>query len=148
MLQINELTMNIYVIKGDPVPLARPRFRNSTVYDKQKEIKLIAGIHLRAQHNERPLLEGALHLDATFFMKMPLKARPQKMDTRPHIARPDLDNLIKYILDVCNKVVLRDDCCVCSITARKMYSTQPRSEFSFTPIFEMENTLFQLPSTA
>lgn len=139
--------MHVYVIKGDPTPLARPRFRNSTVYDKQKEIKLIAGIHLRAQHNERPLLEGPLHLDATFFMKMPIKARPKKMSDRPHIARPDLDNLIKYILDVCNKVVLRDDCCVCSITARKCYSSEPRSEFSFTTISDTDNYGFQLGRT-
>jgi hypothetical protein len=34
--------MNTYIIKGDPVPLARPRFNAQRIWDSQKNHKLHA----------------------------------------------------------------------------------------------------------
>ena len=63
----------LYVIPGDPTPLARARinFKARRVYDSQQHIKLITGISIREQHNNEPYFEGAISLSATFYMPMP-----------------------------------------------------------------------------
>ena len=38
-------------------------------------------------------------------------------------SKPDIDNIIKAILDGCNKVIYNDDAQVHSIRARKLYET-------------------------
>lgn len=41
--------------------------------------------------------------------------------------KPDLDNLIKYTLDISNKLVFKDDAQIVSILSEKRYGT-PRTE--------------------
>jgi len=60
--------MKTYIIAGNPIPLARPRFSFKRIYDKQQNEKFIAGIELAQQHGDLPFLSGPLHLDVTFFM--------------------------------------------------------------------------------
>lgn len=126
-----------YIIKGNPVPLARPRFGRNRVYDKQKELKLIAGIDLKAQNYGNEPLAGSLKLNATFFLPIPRKSISKtrgtsKLDNKLHAHRPDLDNLIKFLLDVaqsCN--LIQDDGCISMVEAIKRYAINPRTEFEF-----------------
>lgn len=116
----------IYIINGDPVPLSRPRFaEGGRVYDPQKNQKLMMGIALSSQHDEKPLLTGPLELSVTFFFKVSKRNRKGY-----HSCRPDLDNCIKMILDVANSILFADDSQIASIIAQKMYDTIPRTEFS------------------
>ena len=120
----------LYVLKGDPVPLARPRFSHKNVYDGQKTRRLMAGIAVQSQHDGRPLYEGNLHLNMTFYMKIPQKGkRTAVREGGYHIYKPDLSNLIKFVEDVCTKVLYHDDSLICSIVAAKKYSITPRTEF-------------------
>lgn len=123
-----------YVIMGDPVPLARPRFSRGRVYDKQRNLKLVAGINLRNQHNNTPLLAGPLHLDAEFHMKIPVKGKHARLDNRYHIYRPDVDNLLKFICDISQGIIFKDDSEVSSISIAKRYAIEPRTEFEFIEI--------------
>jgi Holliday junction resolvase RusA-like endonuclease len=116
----------IYVIKGDPVPLARARMSYKTVYDSQKNTKLVLGITLANQHDDKPLIAGPLHLEFVFFM-FTSKIKKAKLG-QPHWAKPDLSNLIKLYEDVATSVLYNDDSQIASISARKVYSDDPRTE--------------------
>lgn len=122
----------LYCIKGNPIALQRPRFNSvqRTVYDNQKNTRLVLGIGLAAQHNNRPLLDGPLKLFAHFYMSMPLRMPASQVDT-PHSIKPDLDNLIKMLLDISKDVIIKDDKTICKIEAMKTYSIEPRTEFYF-----------------
>lgn len=130
--------MKVYVIPGDPIPLARPRFSNyRRVYDSQKNIKLTASIHVVSQHDDEPLLEGPLHLDITFYMPVPTSISAKRralLYGKTHIFRPDLTNCIKFYEDICSGVLYYDDCTIAKITARKIYDEHPRTEFSLRQI--------------
>lgn len=129
--------MKIFVIPGDPTPLARPRFSHRKIYDSQKNIKTIAAIYVRQQQGEDPYLEGPLHLDITFFMKAPestSKKRRELLYGKPHIFKADLSNLVKFTEDICSGVVYHDDCVIAVITARKIYDERPRTEFTLRMI--------------
>lgn len=121
----------LYCIKGNPIALQRPRFNmvQRTVYDNQKNTRLVLGIGLAAQH-EGPLLDGPLKLHAHFYMTMPLRMPPSQ-EAKPHYIKPDLDNLVKMLLDISKDIIIKDDKTVCQIDAVKTYSIEPRTEFYF-----------------
>jgi Holliday junction resolvase RusA-like endonuclease len=130
-----ELKFKRYVIKGEPVHLARARHSNGRVYDAQKHIKLVNGLQLVEQH-EGPFLCGPLELDIVFYMpisKTSLK-RAEQMKGTPHIYTPDLSNLIKFVEDIATNIIYKDDCLIASIIAKKMYDLDSRTEFTITEI--------------
>lgn len=127
-----------YVIQGDPIPLSRARigFGARHMFDSQKESKRIYAIHIQNQQGQDPILSGPVHLDITFFMKMP-KLSPRKQPDKRHayhFYKPDLSNLLKFVEDVATKVIYNDDCQIAIITARKVYHESPRTEFHIYPV--------------
>ena len=125
--------MIIYTIPGNPVALARPRLCKHGIFDSQKLDKLNAGLFLRHQHGNLPIYSHVpLHIEAIFYMNMPKSSRRQWDTLRggPHKVRPDVDNLVKFLLDICNGIILNDDCIISSLSARKIYDDDPRTEFS------------------
>jgi len=135
-----------YIILGDPIPLARPRMSGPSriVYDSQKLLKHSLIHQLLKQRGDTPLLSGALHLDVTFYLKIP-KLSLIKMKEKVgqyHVYKPDLDNLIKMILDVASMkdfddvdgVLMHDDCIVSSINAKKIYDLEPRTVFTLSEL--------------
>lgn len=127
-------------IPGRPIPLARPRFGVNRVFDPQKDRKLITGISLRKDMENRPLFEAPLFLFMDFYFQIPSnwsKARKEAHLDKPYISRPDCDNLIKYVLDAALGVWYEDDSIVCGILARKLYG-EPRTEGVILPWEEYE----------
>lgn len=127
----------IYVLPGTPTPLARPRFgKNARVYNSQRTEMLIHGLQIKEQHKGKPLYTGPLHVNATFYMKLPKMPREQqkRMEQHYHTSPCDLDNLIKKILDVCNGVLFEDDRIISSVFAQKVYDYNPRTEFNITEL--------------
>ena len=118
-----------YIIIGTPIPLARPRFNGRKIYDSQKHKKLVAGINLRHQHDNKPLYEGDLHLDVKFYLKIASKKKISILEDTYHVYKPDLSNLLKFIEDVCTGIIYKDDSLICSVYAIKKYSSIPRTEF-------------------
>jgi len=120
----------MYILNGDPIPLARARYGNRRVWDCQKEVKLIAGISIANQHGNQPLFCGPVCLDVTFFIKLPHNTHKynQKLGDF-HCFKPDLDNMVKFICDIANTVIYKDDCIVSQISAKKVYDTEPRTQF-------------------
>ena len=123
-----------YIIKGDPIPLARGRYSSKTnsVWDCQKQEKLIAQFEMRAQHDNVSFV-GPLHIDVTFFMKIP-KNKNSSIAGNSHIFKPDLSNLLKFIEDIGTGILYHDDCLIASVFARKIYDENPRTEITVREI--------------
>lgn len=125
-----------YIISGEPIPLARPRFRkDGRAYDSQFGKKCFAKRELLLQHRNTPPLQGHLELTVDFYLSYP-KATSKKslIENKLHGKRPDLSNLVKFIEDICIPEIFHDDSIIASIKATKYYSKNPRTEFTLVPI--------------
>lgn len=117
-----------YFIKGDPVALQRFRLGHGHIFDGQKSEKVIHGIDLQYQHDDRPFYEGPLKLVIEFHFKK-TKSNKKSVTGDWFFYRPDLSNLIKYVEDVANNILYHDDCLIAQIYAKKIYSDEPHTEF-------------------
>lgn len=125
-----------FIIPGSPVPQGRPRFVNRgkfvTTYDPPKSKaakKVVSEVATMAAFDAgiTEPLEGPLYIDIVFSMPIPKSSKAKTGDR--HIKRPDIDNLIKLVLDGIgdSRAVWRDDSQVVSINAHKMYSEKPQT---------------------
>lgn len=127
-----------FVVPGEPVPKARPRFTmqggkalthtptSSAAYETT--IGLLAHAAMRAQCISEPLA-GALHVQVQAFFPVPQSwSKKRKAAASWHASRPDLDNVVKSALDGLNRVAFADDGQVASVYATKAYSDTPRLE--------------------
>lgn len=122
-----------YIIPGAPIALQRPRFGRGNVYDSQKEIRMISEISLRNQHEDTPMFTGPIHLEINFYLPYG-SVKSKSKEGLPHIQRPDISNLIKYIEDVMTGIVYPDDKLVAAITSYKWFSCKPRTEIIVSEI--------------
>lgn len=123
----------VYTIIGQPIPLARPRFTQKNeaphVFDSQAQAKYGTQIQLKSQHRE-PLITSPIHMNIAFYFEA---SKKHKHGT-PHSSRPDLDNLIKWVLDNANNIIFKDDSLVVSLVASKYYDNYQRTEFTIREI--------------
>ena len=104
------------ILYKEPIACPRPRVtRQGRVYYPVKYREWIKDMRGRLADMHVP--EGALHVELTFVVKRPKKMR--KGDRIIHSKRPDLDNMVKAVLDA---LPIPDDAVVCSITAKKFYA--------------------------
>ena len=122
-----------FIVPGNPVPLARARVGKYSIYDSQKHEKFVATMQLSHQMAGTKTLNGPLVLEAIFFMPM---GKAKRRIGKPHAFRPDLDNLIKYVCDICTKTVFQDDCIIYRIVAQKIYDENPRTVFTLSEVGE------------
>ena len=126
-----------YILHGNPIPLARARVAGRKVYDSQKERKIVEMVEIEHQHDDQPQLQGPLHLDITFYMRLPQKFSRTKtsylIDTY-HYRRPDISNLIKWVEDIATGIIYKDDAQISSISSRKIYNPKPCTVFTLTPL--------------
>lgn len=127
---------HIFTLEGNPIPLQRARCsRQRRMYDTQKNHKLIAGITLKNQFQDQDPLSGILKLHAVFYMPIPRNASKKtmkNMEGNLHYKKPDIDNLVKFLCDVCNGIIYTDDARIAIIQSEKRYDEKPRTEFSIT----------------
>jgi Holliday junction resolvase RusA-like endonuclease len=109
---------------GKPVSKARPRFGRSkggkpVTYTPlrtrmyEQEIKTLAQVAMFGKE----MLEGPVRVTITAFFA-------HKTKTGYHTSRPDLDNIVKSILDGLNGVIFEDDAVVAEIVASKKYGEE------------------------
>lgn len=122
-----------------PLPQSRPRFnsRTRTAYEKAdiKSYKRKIGYEAK-KVIKHPFEKGiALKLDVIFYMKIPktlsnVKKHRFKLESDSWLVskKPDLDNLLKAVLDALNGIAYPDDNQVSEISMKKVYSFKPRIE--------------------
>lgn len=120
------------VLTGSPRPLKRPKFvrrgPHSFAVNTQKQEMIFDKIKLSTQVK---LIEGPVHMFIVFHMPIAASWSQKKRDfvkEKYCPTKPDLDNLIKYLLDVLTGIAFHGDQQVVSIEAEKVYSDEPRTE--------------------
>lgn len=117
----------VYIIDGDPIPAARPRFANWRVYDAQHAMKHAYRRLFEYQHDLKPVWDEPLIIDVTFIFQIP-KSRGRKLNPGdPHYQRPDYDNLLKHVKDSGNFALWRDDAIIYSVSGRKIWGIEPKT---------------------
>ncbi len=119
-----------FTLPGPPIPAARPKFtRRGFTYDPQAERKKASKIIIASQWNDEPLDEP-LCVSIRFMMKIPESFSKKKRALcigKPHIVKPDCDNLAKYVLDILSGKIYRDDCVIHALEVFKEYSEEPKT---------------------
>lgn len=121
-----------YTIEIDPISWKRPGTRvlcrKPRFYDKQALEKETYANYLQLQHGKDPLFSGPIEMIITFYMPLP---RGNRTKTKYyHYSAPDIDNLQKFLYDACSNVVFTDDRIICKLSVIKLYSREPRTEFT------------------
>ncbi len=126
------------VVPGEPKALQRHRTTmqngKQRQYDPQSKEKIITRNFLLSekQKKEWPSIDK-IGFDITvnfYFYRKPSQrtCTEETLNNIPHTQKPDIDNLIKYILDCGNGILWHDDAEIYKITAQKFWSKTPRTE--------------------
>ena len=114
------------IIPGKPYPLKRARrMKFGGMFDPKENVeakKLVAQIARLAIRNP---IEGPVSLSAVFEFERPKSHYGKTLKASApvyHTQRPDVDNLIKTVLDGLNGIAWKDDAQVVSVSGEKVWS--------------------------
>ena len=114
------------VIPGKPFAKQRPRFSrlNNRSYTPAETVSFERAVgQIAAQHFAQPLV-GPVRLEivATFVPPQSWSRRKTADQLhRPHVQKPDADNLGKAICDGLNRIAFADDAQIADIRVRKVW---------------------------
>lgn len=125
------------IIPLAPVAASRPKVtRWSTYYPPTYQAFRDDFPWLLKKHYKGKPLTGPIVAKFYFYMKIPAKMSKQKaldMVGEYHHIKPDLDNMVKAVMDNSNEILWEDDSQICKIEAKKVYSMEPRIMIEFWP---------------
>jgi len=119
-----------YVIPGKPVTWMRARRRGNMYFDIQVKDK---------QRMRRYVQESTIHpIDISIPVSVQIEChmpipkswsskRKLNAVSKPHVSRPDLDNILKFIGDALNGVLWQDDCLIYRFVISKFYAEDPKT---------------------
>jgi len=129
----------MFTIYGEPVPKGRPRFSTRGKFpvaytpEKTKNYESDVGMMAKAAMGASEPLEGAL--EAFIYVIFPVPASYSKKRTEAclsgqekHTKKPDLDNVVKAVLDGMSEIVFLSDSQITSIHATKVYGEVAKVE--------------------
>lgn len=123
----------IFEVETKPIPKARPRFYKTgkrvityTPKKTQNFEKIIKNAFISHVGNIEPFTNKC-KINIDFYTKIPKSITKKNLDiliknNYINTKRPDLDNLIKAVLDSLNKIAYVDDNIIYKIESRKLYS--------------------------
>ena len=132
-------------IPGNPIALQRPRFVNQHIWDKQKDIRSEKIATLQSIVLDLQPLKGPLGIVLEYYLPIPLYLSKRKKIDVLHCKRPDLDNYIKWTLDICSGILYYDDAQICYINACKLYGSVPRTEIHLFSMDKIQENLQRAP---
>ena len=127
------------VFRVDSVPVAQPRQRHRIIASQgrtfaqnytpakhpatqfKSDVKMAAAV----AHPTSGPLSGALHVDVLFVMPRPkgMIWKKRLMPREAHTKKPDIDNLLKCVMDALKDLCWRDDSQVSAVTACKVIAS-------------------------
>jgi len=125
------------IIPGKPIAKRRPRFyrRGKFVGTYSDQVTEEGRWLLSARDQIKEKLSGAIFITILFGMPIPKslsKKKHQKIINQPHTKKPDLDNLVKWVLDCLNGEAWEDDASIFKIKAGKFYMEDPITRIFIT----------------
>ena len=102
-----------------PIPKARPRFNTHTgrIYTPSTTTDFESHVSFFAKREVKVPLEGGIEITLVFKF---IKAKSSKLNL--HIKRPDIDNLIKSVLDGLNGIAFKDDAQIVKLHSEKKFA--------------------------
>ena len=125
----------LILIEREPIAWARPGQNGRNRYDTQRDIKNDLGrIILSQLDNQSPLLQK-ISLQAEFHFRTPNKMKDVNRGGY-HWKKPDIDNLLKFYLDLCQECgCFKNDSQICDVSMKKKYAWKyPYVSLCFTEI--------------
>jgi len=133
-----------FTVPGVPVAKGRPRGRIITSKHTGKQFVGMytpkatdhfenkVAVFFRTQYQGTPPIEPVSIIIRTYFPIPESWSKKKKLEyqtnTMPKISKPDIDNVVKGILDGLNGIAFKDDNQIWSLSATKQYSINPRTE--------------------
>ena len=129
-------------IDGNPIPASRPRVTRNGTYNPRQREKTRLKTYLLSLN--LLCLQGPLKVVLEFNMAFPKSSNKKTRHLLSegkisHIKTPDIDNLIKFILDCANGILFDDDKQVVDLWASKKYSNHPSTILKLIPEKEEED---------
>lgn len=126
-----------FTVVGDPHGKGRPRYTKAghayTDPNTREYEKRVAAEYEKYCGSYEFPEDSALNISVTAFYKIPKSASKAKRaamqsgEIRPK-KRPDIDNVIKIVLDGLQGIAYKDDKNITNVTGTKLYSSIPRVE--------------------
>lgn len=117
-----------------PQGQSRPRFAHNHVYDPLSSQKKTLKWEVVSQMQHKGYLKlhnGPISAEVRVYTKKPKSlSKSKKKNLFWNIVKYDLDNYVKYYLDVLNGLAYHDDKLISELTASKIYSDTPRVEIT------------------
>jgi Holliday junction resolvase RusA-like endonuclease len=122
-----------FTVPGEPRGKGRPRIVKVRGFSRMATDAQTASYENLVALAAQQALGGREPLDGALAMSVAVKLTPAPSASRKGRAamlsgdqrptkKPDLDNVVKAVLDGCNAVAFRDDALVVELTARKLYA--------------------------
>lgn len=129
--------MKQLTIDGAPVAKGRPRLGRYGTYTPKKtqEYEEYVKMCWVAKYGSIQPSEQPLEMNIVFYMPIPKsyskKQRAEMLNGRiKHTKKPDIDNLIKSVLDALNGLAYADDSQIIKVTAVKRYAETGSTELT------------------
>ena len=110
--------MEILIIKDKIQPKQRPRFWKGRVFTPSQTKSSEKRIAQEYIHQCKTYFTDKVEMDITFYIGV----KNKKQWGEPNIARGDIDNLVKVVMDSLNYIAYNDDSQVYKISAKKIYA--------------------------
>jgi Holliday junction resolvase RusA-like endonuclease len=137
------MSLIFFTVPGEPVAKARPRGRVVSTHAGRQFVsmytpKTTVNYENRVMAAFREVYTGQpidtpLGMRVGAYFQIPESVSQKKRDAlvgQPVGKKPDIDNIIKSILDGLNTVAYTDDKLVCELAITKRYSFNPRCEIT------------------
>jgi len=129
----------MFTVYGTPTPKGRPRFSTRGKFpvaytpEKTKAYEFEVGMMALAAMGGTKPLEGALEAFIYITYAVPESYSKKRLEAclnglEKHTKRPDLDNVIKSVIDGMDKIVFDNDSQITSIHATKVYGEVAKAE--------------------
>lgn len=123
--------MTSFSIPGDPQGWARTRTNNGQHFTAPKTRGYQNTVRWVAKAAGAKPIEGPVGVEIIAHFRIPESATKARRAAMLHgdeypTKKPDIDNVVKAILDALNSIAWKDDAQVVSLTVLKLWSDEPR----------------------
>jgi len=128
-------------IEGKPIAWQRAGNCRGSFFDRQAKERTSYQWKLKTGFQGCPL-SRPINLTCTFSFEMAKswpKGKREALLGKPHGARPDLDNLVKWVGDAAQGVLWQDDAFIVKLTAEKVWAEKNITIISFEEFHESKS---------